>query len=82
MDVYDLPDLKNNIEEVARRVIQDQTRVAVRLESGGIVVLMAPDSATLDALEDEEDARAIQRVLADPDEEFRPADQVLAELGL
>lgn len=82
MDVLNLPDAKDQLEEVARRVIEGHERVAVRVEGGGVLMLIAQDDIILDVLEDEEDGRVADAARNDPNEEFRPADEVLAELGL
>lgn len=81
VDVLKAPD--GDLAKVARTVIETHGRVAVEIEGGGIVVMLAHDDELVaDVLEDERDGAAVRAVDADPDEEYVPARQAFAELGL
>lgn len=81
VDVLKAPDV--DLAEVARRVVETHGRVAVEIEGGGIVVLLAQDDELVaEILEDEADGEAVRSVQVDPDEGYTPAREAFAELGI
>lgn len=81
VDVLKAPGV--DLAKVARRVVETHDRVAIEIEGGGIVVLLAQDDELVaEVLEDERDGAAVRAVDAAPDEEYVPAREAFAKLGL
>jgi prevent-host-death family protein len=79
-------DVRNNFSETVNRVVYGHERVTVRRHKDEVAIISREDLELLERLEREEedriDATEADRILADPDEERIPWEQVKEDLAL
>jgi prevent-host-death family protein len=83
MPSVDLTDAGTELSDTLNRVIDSQERVIVQRHGRPVAALVPiEDLDLLEQLEVQIDAEEARKILADPTEEYRPWEEVKAELGL
>lgn len=83
MTTISTTEAENNFIDLIRRTAQYKERVILTHDGEELAVLVPiEDAQLLEELEDRLDVAEAKRILADPEEDRIPFEQVIAELGL
>jgi prevent-host-death family protein len=83
MPSVDLTNAGTELSDTLNRVIDRKERVIVQRDGRPVAALVPiEDLDLLEQLEDQIDVEEARKVLADPAEQYRPWEEVKAELGL